>query len=108
KAEFAVAGAAPRACHVVEHPAKFAGRKIRVYDQPRFASDRLAVPGALQAVAELGCPAILPNGCVVNRLARSAIPHYRGFPSVGNAYGVNVAGLQTTLCHGRASHFQLT
>ncbi len=95
--ELAARRAGARAGHVVQDPAELAGGEVGVDDQARLALDHPAVARLLPLVAEARGAAILPHDRVVDRLARAAVPHDRGFALVGDADGRDVRGLHVRL-----------
>ena len=84
-------GPGPRAGDVVEHPRDLAAGEVGVDDQAGAFADEVFVAVALQAIAEIRGPAVLPDDRVVDGLAGLAIPDDGGLALVGDADGGDVA-----------------
>ena len=89
-----------RAFHMLEQPRNFGGGKISVDDETRFAADGRGVAGRLEAVAVLGCAAVLPDDGVMDRSSGFAIPEQGGFSLVGDADGGNLLRGEFGLAQG--------
>jgi len=70
---------------VVEQPANFRSRKIRIEQQAGFAPEERFVAAVFQLLAETRGAAILPHDGAVDRLTGGALPHERRLALVGDA-----------------------
>ena len=83
--EFAAIGSFARAGNMIEEPANFASRKVGIDDEAGLVLNQFGLSGFLQAFAEIGGSAILPDDGVMNRGASLAIPNDSGFALIGDA-----------------------
>ncbi len=90
--ELAAPGAFARAGDVVEYPGHFSAGKIGIDDQAGLGRNCRLMAFGLQASADVGGAAVLPDDGAVNGLAGDAVPHHRGFALVGDTDGGNVLG----------------
>ena len=81
----------PRAGDVVENPRHLAARKVSVDDEAGAFADEVLVAVALQPIAVVRRPAVLPDDRVVDRNSGLAIPHDRRLALVGDADGGDVS-----------------
>src|SRR3974390_1087347 len=97
--------AAPRpfagARYMVQQPADLARGEISVNDQARLAGYKFAIAGALKIIAKPGCPAVLPDDGVMNRLSAPAVPNDRRLALISDADCRDVFGSQSRARQGR-------
>jgi len=100
--EFAVFGPLPSPVHVVEEPLDLGAGEVGVQNQPCFLLEQIQVALILEAVADVGRAAILPDDGVVDRFAGLAVPDNRRLSLVGNADSGDVrrAHPRSTECFG--------
>ena len=91
-----------RAGHVVQQPADLGGGEIGVDDQAGARLDQGCVALLAQLRAQRLAAAVLPHDRVVDRLPGAAVPQHRGLALVGDAQGLDVAGLQPGALQGLA------
>ena len=71
-----------RTFHVVENPSDLGCTEICVDDESCLAADKIGASVFLEAVAEFGCPSVLPYDCIVDRCSCFSIPYDGGFSLV--------------------------
>ena len=92
EAQFAALGPLPRALHMVENPRHFRAGEIGIKQQPGFGGEKLFMSLGFQSGADLRRAPVLPDNGLVDRLARLALPHHRGFALVGDAEAADIFG----------------
>jgi hypothetical protein len=90
--EFAFLRTGASAGDVVEEPGELGAGEIRVEKEAGFCRHHLFAAFVLQAGAEGGGAAVLPDDGRVDGFAGLAIPQHGGFALVGDADGGDVAG----------------
>lgn len=71
--------------YILKYPVDLGGREVGVDEQSGLASDQLGMSGLPELVAELRCPAVLPDNGTVNRYAGLSIPYDGCLSLVGYA-----------------------
>jgi len=87
-------GLGPRAVDRIQDPGELGAGEIGVEQQAGLLGDHRLVALGLEAGAQLGGAAVLPDDGAVNRLAGLAVPNDHGLALVGDADGGDVAGRQ--------------
>src|SRR5680860_789815 len=83
-------GPLAQACNIVEQPCYLGAGKIRVKQQSGFCPECFFMAGFFQFFTQLSAAPVLPDNCLVHRLAAVAIPQNKCFALVGNANGGDV------------------
>ncbi len=87
----------PRPGDIFQDPRDLRTRKVGIDQQAGFLTDRLFRPIRFHLVASFRGSAILPDNCVVDRLARLPVPDNRGLPLIGDANSRQVASADASL-----------
>jgi hypothetical protein len=87
-------GAGARTRDVVQQPAELAAGEVGVDDEAGASLDLLLMARLLEAVAEGGGAAVLPDNRVMHRSAGLAVPQERRLALIGNTDGGDVARRQ--------------
>ena len=95
ESEFPALGPLACARNVVQNPGHLRAREVGVDDETSLLLNQSLEPVTLQPVAEAGGPSILPDDCIVNRVAGDAVPDDARFALVGYADCGNVLRLYT-------------
>ena len=105
-AERETAGFSSSACtiNIVENPADFGRREIRIEPQTGLFRHPRLVTLALERSTIFRSSTVLPNDCVVNALAGRPIPHHSRFPLVGNTDSRHISGTNPGVLHRVCCH----
>lgn len=104
KQELAKFGAAPSLGDVVQKPANFGGRKIRIQDEARSVPDKLFMTLPAQCLANIGCSAALPNNGSADWFSREFFPNDGGFTLIRDADRGDILGAAISLAEGLANN----
>src|SRR5262245_38926014 len=84
--EFAPLSARSRARDMIQQPGDLGTAEIRVYYEASPLAHQTLGTDPPQFIAQRRGAPVLPDDCVVQRLAALPVPHYGGFALVGNAH----------------------
>ena len=103
KEQIARRGLVARALDVLQYPAQFRAREIRIEQQPRALGHHRLVPRLAQLRAVLGGAPVLPDDGAVNGLPGMAIPDHGRLALIGDADGSHIGDIQPRLLDHRAA-----
>ena len=78
--------------NIIQNPLYLGSRKISVYYQAGFFSDRIGEAFFFKSIADIGGSAALPNYGIINGTACLFVPDNGCFPLVGNSDCSNLLG----------------